>query len=51
MRALRDTAAETGCSRLEWTTDTENVDAQRFYEELGFPAYPRKLFYRTATGA
>jgi GNAT superfamily N-acetyltransferase len=48
MDALRDTAVATGCSRLEWTTDTDNPDAQRFYEGMGFPAYPKKIFYRVA---
>lgn len=46
-RAARDE----DCSRVEWTTDQQNRDAQEFYERLGIPALPSKLFYRRATGA
>jgi hypothetical protein len=31
---------------VEWTTDRENADAQRFYAELGVPVHESKLFYR-----
>jgi GNAT superfamily N-acetyltransferase len=45
MDALLDVATKHGCTRLEWTTDEENEDAQRFYEELGYSRSP-KIFYR-----
>jgi len=46
MQRLYDIAAEHGCSRVEWTTDRDNPDAQRFYAELGIPVRESKLFYR-----
>jgi GNAT superfamily N-acetyltransferase len=46
MQSIFKAAAETECSRVEWTTDEDNPDAQRFYEKLGFPRHPSKLFYR-----
>lgn len=39
-------AQESHCSRVEWTTDRDNQDAQDFYERFGFPTRPSKLFYR-----
>ena len=51
-KALMDTlhavARERGCSRVEWTTDTENADAQAFYEHQGTPRNTSKIFYRSA---
>jgi GNAT superfamily N-acetyltransferase len=46
MQRLYGIAAEYGCSRVEWTTDRDNPDAQRFYAELGIPVRESKLFYR-----
>jgi GNAT superfamily N-acetyltransferase len=46
MRAVFDTAARHGCSRVEWTTDSGNDGAQAFYETLGLPRHPAKVFYR-----
>jgi ribosomal protein S18 acetylase RimI-like enzyme len=46
MRAIFETAAQRGCSRVEWTTDTDNVAAQDFYAKLGLPSRPSKIFYR-----
>lgn len=46
MRQLCQVAADNQCSRVEWMTDEDNADAQRFYEELGAPRYPAKVFYR-----
>ena len=46
MRHLCSIAAKHGCSRVEWTTDQENLDAQRFYAELGVRTNKSKLFYR-----
>lgn len=39
-------AIDNQCSRVEWVTDEDNADAQRFYEKLGAPRYPSKMFYR-----
>jgi GNAT superfamily N-acetyltransferase len=46
MAALAEIAIEAGCSRLEWTTDRGNHDAQAFYERLGVPRLESKVFYR-----
>lgn len=46
MRHLFRYAADSGCSRMEWTIDRDNVDGQRFYESVGIPAIPSKVFYR-----
>lgn len=46
MRNLYEIAAKHGCSRLEWTTERDNDDAQGFYAHLGAPVNESKLFYR-----
>lgn len=46
MQALFDVAGKHGCSRVEWTTDQDNRDAQEFYAALGSPTCPSKIFYR-----
>jgi GNAT superfamily N-acetyltransferase len=46
MRRLYDIAVQQDCSRVEWTTDQDNLDAQRFYAVLGVPVQTSKLFYR-----
>jgi RimJ/RimL family protein N-acetyltransferase len=46
IQALFETAGKHGCSRVEWTTDSNNADAQAFYEMLGLPKHPSKVFYR-----
>lgn len=46
MRELCRVAVETGCSRVEWATDTDNAGAQRFYASFGQSPDPTKLFYR-----
>lgn len=46
MRSLFEIAVKQGCSRVEWTTDQDNTDAQAFYELLGVAPNPSKLFYR-----
>jgi GNAT superfamily N-acetyltransferase len=48
MARLFEVAAEHECSRVEWTADDVNVDAQRFYAELGVPVRTSKLFYRVS---
>ena len=52
MDALFEAASKHGCSRVEWTTDTDNSGAQAFYEDLGVPIQSSKIFYRVEdTGA
>jgi GNAT superfamily N-acetyltransferase len=46
MDGLRLVANEQGCSRVEWTADDDNPGAVRFYESLGYPPQPSKIFYR-----
>jgi RimJ/RimL family protein N-acetyltransferase len=46
MQGLFESAAKRGCSRVEWTTDRDNAGAQAFYEQLGVPTHPSKIFYR-----
>lgn len=48
MRRLYEIAIQQDCSRVEWTTDQDNVDAQQFYAELGVAVNRSKLFYRVA---
>jgi GNAT superfamily N-acetyltransferase len=53
MEALTEVAAKHRCSRVEWTTDTDNPAAQAFYDTLGHQRHPSKIFYRledTGTG-
>ncbi len=46
MHSLYEIAVNHGCSRVEWTTDRGNLDAQGFYAQLGVPVEQSKLFYR-----
>jgi GNAT superfamily N-acetyltransferase len=46
MRELGRIAEEHRCSRIEWTADTDNPDAQRFYASLGAEPLATKIFYR-----
>jgi GNAT superfamily N-acetyltransferase len=46
MRELHAVAVEHRCSRVEWTADTDQPDAQRFYAALGAEVLATKLFYR-----
>jgi GNAT superfamily N-acetyltransferase len=48
MRKLSRIAVESGCSRVEWTADTDNRVAERFYVRLGVPINDSKIFYRLA---
>lgn len=48
MQALHAIAADRGCSRVEWTTDTDNAGAQAFYDSFGVKPLPTKIFYRSA---
>lgn len=47
MDELHAIAGATGCSRVEWTTDTPNTGAQAFYTALGTEANTTKIFYRS----
>jgi GNAT superfamily N-acetyltransferase len=44
--AVSAIALESGCSRVEWTTDRGNLDAQMFYENIGAQVSQSKLMYR-----
>lgn len=46
MGGIFGVAAEQGCSRVEWATDKDNLDAQRFYDRLGFRVESAKVVYR-----
>lgn len=46
MAALREVAAEAGCSRVEWTADRDNPPALAFYEAFGADRRDGKVFYR-----
>lgn len=46
MRGLFELAVKNSCSRVEWTTDQGNPDAQAFYAALDVPVTTSKLFYR-----
>ena len=46
MQHLYDIAVKNDCSRVEWTTDSDNQEARLFYTELGVPVEESKLFYR-----
>ena len=47
MDGLHAIARREGCSRVEWTTDTSNEAARRFYGSLGFEENTSKVFYRS----
>ena len=44
--AVKEVSEEAGCSRLEWTGDTDNPAALSFYKKLGVPINEGKVFYR-----
>lgn len=46
MRGLFGISIENGCSRVEWTTDRDNIPARAFYEALAVDVSSSKLFYR-----
>jgi ribosomal protein S18 acetylase RimI-like enzyme len=46
VRRLCAIARDSGCSRVEWTTDRENLGAQFLYERLGVQVSESKLMYR-----
>jgi GNAT superfamily N-acetyltransferase len=48
MAELRNVAAESGCSRIEWTADADNSSALAFYKALGVEPKDGKVCYRFA---
>jgi GNAT superfamily N-acetyltransferase len=48
IRRLEEIARGEGCSRVEWTTDRDNPEAQKFYQALGAIQQDSKIFYRRA---
>jgi GNAT superfamily N-acetyltransferase len=48
MRELFRHAVASGCTRVEWTTDAANEEAQAFYDALGVKPDKSKIFYRVA---
>jgi len=47
MRAMAKVARDEGYCRIDWTTDPDNLGAQRLYDRLGVPRQ-EKVFYRLA---
>ncbi|MFG1676359.1 GNAT family N-acetyltransferase [Micromonospora sp. NPDC049282] len=43
-------AHDLGCSRVEWTTDRDNIEAQAFYRQLGVSVASTKVMYRLDQG-
>ncbi|AYG80358.1 Mycothiol acetyltransferase [Streptomyces hundungensis] len=48
MDAVKSAAVKAGCSRVEWTADTDNPPALALYEALGVPQHQGKVFYRVS---
>jgi GNAT superfamily N-acetyltransferase len=46
MRFLAKHALENECSRFDWTAETDNPKALEFYDRLGIPRVPEKVYYR-----
>jgi ribosomal protein S18 acetylase RimI-like enzyme len=46
MDAVKAAAVEAGCSRVEWTADSDNPPALALYEALGVSQHTGKVFYR-----
>ncbi len=46
LRAVFQLAVDAGCSRVEWQTETTNVDARAFYSALGGQELSGKVCYR-----
>jgi GNAT superfamily N-acetyltransferase len=46
MAELQRIAEAAGCSRIEWTGDTDNPLALAFYAKMGVPRNDGKVFYR-----
>lgn len=48
MRWLAIYATQHGCARFDWTAETSNPRALRFYEELGAKRVEEKVYFRFA---
>ena len=48
MDGLSVIAGRRGLTRVEWTTDLQNMGARAFYEALGAKPLTSKIFYRAA---
>lgn len=46
MGYLENTAKESGCTRMEWTTEAANRDARAFYSHRGATILDGKVMYR-----
>jgi GNAT superfamily N-acetyltransferase len=46
MSSLFEIARTNACSRVEWTADHDNAEAQAFYEQFAVEPDSGKLFYR-----
>ncbi|SCF42826.1 Acetyltransferase (GNAT) family protein [Micromonospora matsumotoense] len=46
MDRLVEVSVANSCSRIEWTTDRDNEQAQHFYDKLGVAQNGNKIFYR-----
>lgn len=47
MARLHAIAIESGSSRVEWQTDSQNVEAREFYEKLGAVPMSGKVLFRS----
>lgn len=48
LRFLARHALENGCSRFDWTAETDNRQAVDFYDRLKIPRVEEKVYYRLA---
>ena len=46
MQEIFNAARAQNCSRVEWTTEVENVDARHFYSVIGASVQDGKLLFR-----
>lgn len=51
LRFLAQYALEKGCSRFDWTAESTNPEAVHFYDHLGIPRVPEKIYYRLSGDA
>lgn len=51
LRFLAGIAIDEGCSRMDWTTERDNLRAMELYERLGARRMEEKLHFRLAGGA
>jgi hypothetical protein len=46
MEEIFNAARAQNCSRVEWSTEVENVDARQFYSAIGAALQDGKLLFR-----